>query len=114
MDLEDNPIRVKGATAFAEMLLKNKSLKELNLKGAKIGEEGAKKLNESLTYNKTVRLFPKSLVMDKSDSTDELNSKNTDSTDELNSEESDSTEESDSEGTDSTDESDSTDQPHLS
>ena len=49
-----NPIGIKGATAFAEMLLKNKSLKELNLKDDSIGEEGAQELIDSLTHNTTV------------------------------------------------------------
>ena len=101
LDLEDNPIRVKGAAAFAEVLLRNKSLKELNLQGTKIGEEGVKKLNESLTYNTTVRLWFPGLVMDDSEATDE-----SDSRDELK-----STDKSDSrDESKSTDESDSRDE----
>ena len=55
LGLRHNPIGVKGATAFADMLLKNKSLKELNLLHDSIGEEGAQKLIDSLTYNITVK-----------------------------------------------------------
>ena len=40
------------------MLLKNKSLKELNLKDGSIGEEGTQKLIDSLTHNTTLeRLY---------------------------------------------------------
>ena len=51
---DNNPIGVKGAAAFAEMLLKNKSLKELNLQDDSIGEEGTHKLIDSLKHNTTV------------------------------------------------------------
>ena len=50
---EDKPIGVEGATAFAEMLLKNESLKVLNLLDDFIGEEGAQKLIHSLKHNTT-------------------------------------------------------------
>ena len=40
---------------FAEMLLKNKSLKELSLQDDSIGEEGTQKLIDSLTHNTTVK-----------------------------------------------------------
>ena len=49
-----NPIGVKGATAFAEMLPENKSLKVLDLQNDSIGEEGSQKLINSLTHNTTV------------------------------------------------------------
>ena len=39
---------------FAEMLLKNKSMKKLYLEHGSIGEEGAQKLIDSLTHNTTV------------------------------------------------------------
>ena len=55
--LSDNPIRDKGATAFAEMLLKNKSLKVLDLQDDFIGVEGTQKLIDSLTHNITVVHF---------------------------------------------------------
>ena len=49
-----NPIGIKGATAFAEMLLENKSLKVLDLRDDSIGEEGTQKLMDSFTHNTTV------------------------------------------------------------
>jgi len=49
-----NPIGVKGAAVFAEMLLKNKSLRELFLEDDSIGKEGTQKLIDSVTYNTTV------------------------------------------------------------
>ena len=49
-----NPIEVKGATAFAEMLPVNKALKVLSLRDNSIGEEGTQTLIESLTHNTTV------------------------------------------------------------
>ena len=57
MDLSSNPIGVKGATAFAEMLLKNEPLKTLNLLDDSIGAEGTQKLIDSLTHNTTVGLM---------------------------------------------------------
>ena len=54
LKLEYKPIGVKGATAFAEILLKNKSLKVLNLLDDSIGVEGAQKLIDSLTHNTTI------------------------------------------------------------
>ena len=59
--MERNPIGNKGATAFAEMLFTNKSLKELNLadnstQDNSICEESIQKLIDSLTHNTTVRL----------------------------------------------------------
>ena len=55
--LRDNPIRDTGATAFAEMLLKNKSLKVLHLQDDFIGVEGTQKLIDSLTRNITLVHF---------------------------------------------------------
>ena len=50
-----NPIEIKGATAFAKMLLKNKSLKKLYLQDDSIGEEGTQKLIDS--HSTTVTLW---------------------------------------------------------
>ena len=50
----NNPIGVKGAAAFAEMLLKNKSLINLNLQDVSIGEEGTQKLIDCLQHNTTL------------------------------------------------------------
>ena len=52
-----NPLGVRGATEFAEMLLKNKSLVIMKLQDDSIGEEGTQKLIDSLTHNTTVKLF---------------------------------------------------------
>ena len=49
-----NPIGVEGATAFSEMLPKNKALEELNLQDNSIGKEGTQKLIHSLTHNAKV------------------------------------------------------------
>ena len=53
----NNPIGVKGATAFAEMLLKNKTLKELKLLDDPIGEEGTQKLITSLSKNRSIKVL---------------------------------------------------------
>ena len=42
---------MKGAIAFAEMLLKNKTLEKLNLIEHSIHEEGTQKLIDSLKHN---------------------------------------------------------------
>ena len=55
--LMHNPIGLKGATAFDEMLLKNKSLKKLDLRDDSIGEEGAQKFTDSLTHNTTIEML---------------------------------------------------------
>ena len=55
LGLQYNPIGVKGATAFAEMLLKNKTLEELNLIEHSIHEEGTQKLIDSLKHNTTLQ-----------------------------------------------------------
>ena len=55
MYLQHNPIGVKGATAFAEMLFINKSLKVLDLRNDSIGEEGTQKLIDSLRHNTRVK-----------------------------------------------------------
>ena len=54
MFLWKNSIQVEGAVAFAKMLHKNKSLKQLSLQDNSIGEEGTKKLIDSLTRNTTL------------------------------------------------------------
>ena len=56
LDLRCNPIGFVGAAAFAEMLLKNKSLKLLNLADDSITKEGIQKLIDSLKHNTTVNL----------------------------------------------------------
>ena len=43
------------ATVFAEMLLKNESLKVLSLLNDSIGEKGTQKLIDPLTHNTTVK-----------------------------------------------------------
>ena len=54
----DNSVGVKGdAALFAEMLLKNKTLKVLDLRDDSIGKEGAQQLNDSLTHNNSVTLW---------------------------------------------------------
>ena len=56
--MEDNPVGVEEATALAEMLLKNTSLKGLDLRDDSIGEEGTLKLIDSLKHNTTIeKLF---------------------------------------------------------
>ena len=50
-----NPIEVKGAKAFAEILSENKTLKVLSLRDNSIGEEGTRTLMDSLTHNTTVK-----------------------------------------------------------
>ena len=56
--LWDNSVGVEGATALAKMLHENKSLKELHFQGNdSIGEEGAKKLIDSLKQNATLGLL---------------------------------------------------------
>ena len=58
LNLGHNPIGVKGATAFAEMLLtENKTMKELNLQDDSIRDEGTQKLIDSLTHNTTVEML---------------------------------------------------------
>ena len=55
VDLGKKPNWSEGATAFAEMLLKNKSLKKVYLQDNSIGEEGTQKLIDSLTHNTTLK-----------------------------------------------------------
>ena len=57
LHLSFNPIGVKGATAFAEMLLENTSLKVLILRTCddSIGEEGTRRLINSLIHNTTIK-----------------------------------------------------------
>ena len=49
-----------GAVALSEMLRVNKSLRELNLRGTSVGEEGATALMEGLQHNQELKL-PKRL-----------------------------------------------------
>ena len=51
-----NLIGVEGTTEVAKMLLKNKTMKILDLQDNPIGEEGTTKLIDSLTHNTTVEL----------------------------------------------------------
>ena len=57
LDLSNNPIgeRVKGVTAVAEMLLENKTLRELNLQDCHITSEGAVELAAALCKNSTLK-----------------------------------------------------------
>ncbi len=52
-----NPIGVAGATALAETLTLNKSLKWLDLLDDSIGAEGTEKLLNSLTQNTTLEIL---------------------------------------------------------
>ena len=55
LGLSGNPVGLEGATAFAEMLLKNKSLKMLSIRDDFIGEKDTQKLIDSLAHNTTMK-----------------------------------------------------------
>ena len=57
LDLEGNPIGSEGAVAFADMLVTNKSLTELNMSECRIQGEGAVCLAKALEKNCTVMDF---------------------------------------------------------
>ena len=61
MDLPGNLTGVEGTTALTKMLLKNKTVKVLDLQDNPIGKEGTQKLIDSLTHNTTVEqlMLPK-------------------------------------------------------
>ena len=54
LEMEDNPITINGAGAFAEKLRHNTSLRVLNLNCESIGLEGTQKLINSLSQNSTL------------------------------------------------------------
>ena len=56
LQLEGNPIGIKGASAFAVKLLRNASLITLDLCHESIGPEGTQKLIDSLSQNSTLEI----------------------------------------------------------
>ena len=54
LNLEHNPIGVKGASSLSDMLQHNKSLEVLWLCDDSVGEEGVRQLINSLKHNQTL------------------------------------------------------------
>jgi len=59
---ENEKLSVDGGVALGEALKKNKTLKQLNLKGTDLGKDGTNRIMEALRYNSTLEELELGLV----------------------------------------------------